>query len=71
MALLGERAIALSPTTQILHEQSLAFGSAQAARDPLSWKAMLFELLGALPKNVRSQLKAIVINGSLHLSLKR
>jgi D-ribulokinase len=66
----GARAIAihqapaLSPTTQILHEQSLAFGSAQAARDPLSWKAMLFELLGNLPKEVRSQLRAIAINGT-------
>ena len=66
----GARAIAihqapfLSPTTQILHEQSLVFGSAQAARDPMSWKAMLFELLGDLPKEVRSQLRAIAINGT-------
>lgn len=54
----------LSPTTQILHEQSLTFASEQDARDPLSWKAMLFELLGNLPKAVRSQLKAIAINGT-------
>jgi D-ribulokinase len=66
----GARAIAihqaplLSPTTQILHEQSLTFGSAQDARDPLSWKAMLFELLGSLPKEVRLQLRAITINGT-------
>ncbi len=66
----GARAIAihqtpaLSPTTQILHEQSLAFGSVQDARNPLGWKAMLFELLGNLPKDIRSQLRAIAINGT-------
>jgi D-ribulokinase len=66
----GARAIALtqasaiSSTLQILHEQSLAFASAKDARDPLVWKMVLFELVGSIPKDVRSQLKAIAINGT-------
>ncbi len=63
----GARTIALHQpsaisTTQILHKQSLAF--AQAARDPMVWKAALFELVGGIPKAVRSQLRAIAINGT-------
>jgi D-ribulokinase len=66
----GARAIALapesaiSPTAQILHKQSLAFASARDARDPQIWKTALFELVGSIPKAVRSQLKAIAINGT-------
>jgi D-ribulokinase len=66
----GARAIALhqpsaiSSTPQILHEQSLAFASTQAAQDPLVWKAALFELVDGIPKDVRSQLRAIAINGT-------
>jgi D-ribulokinase len=60
----GARAIAISPTSQILHEQSLAFASAQDARDPMVWKTVLFELVGSIPKEVRSQLRAIAINGT-------
>jgi D-ribulokinase len=66
----GARAIAahqesaISPTPQILHEQSLAFASAGDARDPLVWKTVLFELVGSIPKAVRSQLRAITINGT-------
>lgn len=55
---------AISPTPQILYEQSLAFTSTQEARDPLVWKAALFELVGGIPKAVRSQLRAIAINGT-------
>jgi D-ribulokinase len=66
----GARAIAihqtsnLSPTPQILHEQSLAFDSAHDARNPMVWKTALFELVGSIPKVARSQLKAIAINGT-------
>jgi D-ribulokinase len=60
----GARAIAISPTAQILHEQVLTFGSAQEARDPLVWKAILFELLGNLPREVREGLRAIALNGT-------
>jgi D-ribulokinase len=60
----GARAIALTPTTQILYEQSLAFASAGDARDPQIWKKTLFDLVGSIPKAVRSQLKAIAINGT-------
>jgi D-ribulokinase len=66
----GARAIAahqesaISPTPQILHERSLAFASAGDARDPLIWKTVLFELVGSIPKEVRSQLKSIAINGT-------
>jgi D-ribulokinase len=66
----GARAIAihqtsnLSSTPQILHEQSLAFASARDARDPMVWKMVLFELVGSIPKAVRSQLRAIAINGT-------
>jgi D-ribulokinase len=52
------------PTTQILHEQSLAYASASDARDPLVWKTALFALVGSIPKAVRSQFKAIAINGT-------
>jgi D-ribulokinase len=60
----GARVIAIDPNTQILHEQSLVFNSTQAVRDPQIWKAALFELVGSTPKAVRSQLKAIAINGT-------
>lgn len=60
----GARAIAISTTTQILHEQSLTFTSAQEARDPLVWKVVLFELMDGIPREVRKRLRAIAINGT-------
>jgi D-ribulokinase len=63
-AIAVHQASAISTTTQILHKQSLAFASAHDAREPMVWKAALFELVGGLPTEVRSQLRAITINGT-------
>ncbi len=60
----GARAIVISPTAQILHEQALAYPSLQEARDPLVWKAALLELLGSIPSELRIHLKAIALNGT-------
>lgn len=60
----GARAIAISPTAQILHEQAIAYPYPQAARDPLVWKAALFELMGGIPQELRSRLRAIALNGT-------
>ncbi|WP_404784737.1 FGGY-family carbohydrate kinase [Altericista sp. CCNU0014] len=60
----GARAIALSPTAQILNEQAIAYSTPQEARDPLVWKAALFELIGGIPQELKSQLEAIAINGT-------
>jgi D-ribulokinase len=60
----GARAIVISSTAQILHEQAIAYSSLREARDPLVWKAAMLELLGNIPQELRTQLKAIAINGT-------
>jgi D-ribulokinase len=60
----GARAIVISPAAQILHEQAIAYSSPSEARDPLVWKAVLLELMGSIPQTLRTQLRAIALNGT-------
>lgn len=60
----GARAIALGLSNYIESEVASDFTELEPAEQASVWKATLFELIGALPIEVRSQLQAIAINGT-------
>ncbi len=60
----GVRAIAIDPAAHTVWEQSLPYPAAIEARSPQTWRAVLFQLLGDLPQQWRSRLRAIAIDGT-------
>lgn len=60
----GARAIALQCDRTILAEMSVSFNPVAPEIRPTMWQSTLFELIRALPSEVRSRLHRIAINGT-------
>ncbi len=60
----GARAIVIDPGGHIQVELSCSFQSMEVSQRAFVWKTTLFELMGRLPIEVRSQLSTIAINGT-------
>lgn len=60
----GVRGTIINPEQEILWETSLSFSPAAEPNLPLLWQETLWELLAAIPVDVKPFLKAIAINGT-------
>ncbi|MFM7579968.1 MAG: FGGY family carbohydrate kinase, partial [Microcystaceae cyanobacterium] len=60
----GARGTIINPKQEILWETSLSFSPGAEPNLPLLWQETLWELLAAIPVDVKSFLKAIAINGT-------
>ena len=65
----GARAMVIDDRDGVLHSEKVDYGDAEAAGSASVWRDALFSLLGGIPSEVTSNLRAICLDGTSSTSL--